>query len=81
MGRKKTDEGKAIVGYENKDSMIEVGNSGIDEYVGYYVRYYFNEEDEIVYCRPYEGRYKKLEITEEQLYGIDKNLLKKYGKY
>ena len=76
MGRKKTDEGKAIVGYENKDSMIEVGNSGIDEYVGYYVRYYLNEEDEIVYCRPYEGRYKKLEITEEQIYGIDKNLLK-----
>ena len=73
-GRKKTTKGKAVVEYDGKESTIEVGNSGIEDYVGYYVKYYFNENDEIIFAEPYEAKFEELVIKEESFYSIDRNL-------
>lgn len=79
-GRKKTPAGMAIVEYEGTESMTETGDSGMENYVGYYVRYYFNENDEIIFCEPYDTKYKEIGVEEEFFFGIDKNLSRfEYG--
>jgi hypothetical protein len=74
MGRPKTKKGEVIVDYKDKEATVSVGTSNIDRYVGYNVKYYFDDNDKIVFCRVDDGMNEVLEVDEEHFNSIDKKL-------
>lgn len=73
-GRNRTKNGEAIVNYKGTEATVNVGASNIDKYVGYNVKYYFDDEDRIVFCEVNEDSNTILEVDEEHYENIDKKL-------
>lgn len=73
-GRNRTIKGYVTVSSENNEWLLAAGDSGIEEYVGYRVYYYVDEDNEIFCFEVRETKMQTLEVYEKNFISIDRGL-------